>query len=59
MKTNYTLNCIEQLEMIILKLGYRKRNKHYLTAKEVNLKNKLFVCICSQKNKFPLTKKLY
>lgn len=56
MKTNYSLKRIEQLEMIVLKLGYRKRNRHYLTMKEANLQNKLFVCICSQDNILSLNK---
>lgn len=59
MKTNYSLNRIEQLERIVLKLHYRKGDKHYLTIKEANLQNKLSVCICSQKNKLPLVRKLY
>lgn len=57
MKTNYSLKRIEQLEMIILKLGYQKRNKHYLTIKEANLQNKIFICICSQKDKLILSAK--
>lgn len=59
MKTNYSLKRIEQLEMIVLKLGYRKRDRHYLTMKEANLQNKLFVCICSQDNTLPLIRKVY
>lgn len=59
MKTNYSLNRIEQLEKIIIKLRYRKHDKHYLTMKEANLQNKLFVCICSQDNTLPLIRKLY
>lgn len=49
MKTNYSLKRIEQLENIIIKLHYGKGDKHYLTKKEANLQNKVFVTICSQK----------
>lgn len=59
MKTNYSLKRIEQLEKIAIKLRYRKHDKHYLTVKESNLQNKLFMCICSQNNKLPLIRKLY
>ena len=59
MKTNYSLKRIEQLENIVMKLHYRKGDNHYLTIKEANLQNKLFVCICSQRNKLPLVRKLY
>lgn len=58
MKTNYSLSRIEQLELILLKLGYRKRDKHGLTKKEANLYNKLMVCVCSQKKHLALVHKL-
>lgn len=58
MKTNYSLNRIEQLELILLKLGYRKRDKHGLTKKEANLYNKVMVCVCSQKKHLALVRKL-
>lgn len=57
MKTNYSLKRIEQLENIVIKLTYRKHDKHYLTKKEANLQNKLIFCIISQNNKLSLVRK--